>query len=87
LVHTTAIKLPDWMPHDAWVNYMRLRKEKRAKINSDAADLLICKLAAWRNEGQDVRIARRRITETQNFRCHDPRAYQSQPGSAFGFRR
>jgi hypothetical protein len=47
--------LADWIPLDAWAAYLKLRKEKRAKVTPEAVDLLIRKLDAWRREGQDVR--------------------------------
>jgi hypothetical protein len=47
--------LADWIPLDAWRAYLKLRKEKRAKVTPEAIDLLIRKLSEWRTEGQDVR--------------------------------
>jgi hypothetical protein len=52
---SNAPQLVDWIPLGAWASYMKLRKEKRAKVTPEAVDLLIRKLAAWRDEGQDVR--------------------------------
>lgn len=47
--------LAEWIPEDAWAAYLKLRKEKRAKVTPEAVDLLIRKLDAWRHVGQDVR--------------------------------
>lgn len=50
-----SFELPDWIPLDAWTKYMALRRAKHSKVTPDAVELLIRKLAAWRDEGQDVR--------------------------------
>lgn len=46
--------LPDWLPTDAWLGYIDMRKKQRKPMTARAQELRINDLAKLRDEGQDI---------------------------------
>lgn len=46
--------LPTWIPKDAWVGYVEMRKKKRAVMTERAVELRIKDLKAFLDAGQDI---------------------------------
>lgn len=48
------IEYPEWWPREKWADFQAMRRGARATMTPEAERLLILKLTAYRDEGQDV---------------------------------
>lgn len=50
----SATELPDWIPAEAWADYLDMRKKKKAVMTERAVELCIAKLKGFHDDGHDV---------------------------------
>lgn len=50
----TMPEIPDWMPLEAWNGFVAMRRASRKPFTPHAAELIVKKLAAFRDRGLDV---------------------------------
>lgn len=48
------VTYPDWLPLDAWSDYIAMRKKKRAVMTDRAVELRLADLKTMLDEGQDI---------------------------------
>jgi hypothetical protein len=49
----TAVAVPDWVPEEAWAGFVEMRKRIRKPMTERAQQLMLKKLAALKDEGND----------------------------------
>lgn len=52
---TSALELPDWLPNDAWLAFVDMRKKIKAPLTDHAAKLAIAELEKLMNDGHRPR--------------------------------
>jgi hypothetical protein len=53
---TPRFALPDWIPLEAWNDFLEMRRSLRSSPTEKAKALLVRKLQEFKSEGQDVRV-------------------------------
>lgn len=48
------IEYPEWWPREKWADFQAMRRGARATLTPEAERLLILKLTAYRDDGQDI---------------------------------
>ncbi len=49
------IELPEWIPTNEWFDYVKMRKDKKKEMTPHIAGLIIKKLKAFKNDGEDIK--------------------------------
>ncbi len=73
------MEIPDWIPVEPWQGFLEMREAKKKKPTSRALQLIIDKLAQWRERGHDPAEILNKATVNGWTDVYEPKTEQGAP--------